>query len=242
MSRRVVLAMTVVVLCLVAGGVPAARRQLSVYLNGKLMNAQAIDRNGVVFVPLRAVAEALGASVRFESGAVYLDAAPVAPSQSREAGVQHNLPAPQQTPVTGTIRGVVTYYFNVNFGDRPDTGAEAVLFKDDAAPPYEVVVQDEYAVELVDEGRVLQTSSAQGASRYQVVRVTSADGNGNFVFEKVPPGKYVVVIESRHIESRHGKGPGVRGVLGRWGWVRATVQPDGTCPDNPSWRFIPTGY
>jgi hypothetical protein len=36
---------------------------------------------------------------------------------------------------SGTISGVITYFFNDNFGDRPDVGAKVYVFKEKVVPP-----------------------------------------------------------------------------------------------------------
>ncbi|HEX8348879.1 MAG TPA: hypothetical protein VF598_02885 [Hymenobacter sp.] len=37
----------------------------------------------------------------------------------------------QDTPNKYTVKGVVSYFFNANYGDKPDTGAKAYLLTDE---------------------------------------------------------------------------------------------------------------
>jgi hypothetical protein len=69
MSRKAILLIGSLLCVAVAGSVLAAAGRISVYVDGRPVQAQAIVRDGVTYLPVRAVAEALGVSVQYDSGA-----------------------------------------------------------------------------------------------------------------------------------------------------------------------------
>ena len=74
------------VLCLaLAGGVIATGRGVAVYVHGQPVAAQGIIQNGVTYLPVRAVAEALGVSVQWDpqARAVYVGERPTSASVGR---------------------------------------------------------------------------------------------------------------------------------------------------------------
>lgn len=74
MSRKASLLVGSLLWLVVAGSVLAAAGRISVYVDGRPVQAQAIVRDGVTYLPVRAVAEALGVSVQYDAGtrAVYI--------------------------------------------------------------------------------------------------------------------------------------------------------------------------
>jgi len=80
----------------------------------------------------------------------------------------------------GKVFGVITYYFNDNFGDKPDTGAE-IYFADSINVPVE---------------------HRENSFWYQLqlptdIVKTMADGSGNYSLN-LKPGTYYVLIKSKH--------------------------------------------
>ncbi len=76
MTRRAVLFVLVIVACLsFATGVLATTLRVAVYVDGRQVGADALLRNGRTYLPARAVAEALGCSVRWDAArkAVYVE-------------------------------------------------------------------------------------------------------------------------------------------------------------------------
>lgn len=77
MSRKALPLIGSLICLVVAGSVLAAAERISVYVDGRPVQAQAIVRDGVTYLPVRAVAEALGVSVQYDAGAraVYIQRA-----------------------------------------------------------------------------------------------------------------------------------------------------------------------
>ncbi|MFN3791957.1 carboxypeptidase-like regulatory domain-containing protein [Massilia sp.] len=121
------------------------------------------------------------------------------------------------TPVTipAKISGALVYYFNRNFGSKPDTGSTVLL----------VEQSEEFQPE--DDDFVLPSSSSivwkkKGAATSVDVPVkyaTAADGNGRYEFSAVSPGTYTLVMKSAH-----SKGMGMRNIMGKWYIVTLTVK------------------
>jgi hypothetical protein len=98
----------------------------------------------------------------------------------------------------GGIKGTLTYFFNENFGLKPDTGAEVFVAQDWFEIP------EQYIVGLYPEKITLGTlegSNYTPVASYPVVKTTRADGTGNYEFNDVPAGKYTLVFKSSHAKS-----------------------------------------
>jgi hypothetical protein len=98
MSRKTIGPLAVVVGLLVVGSMAVAVGRTMVYVDGRPLQAEAIVRNGVVYLPVRAVAEAIGLSVRWDkaSGALHLQSGALkgAGAPGRTAAVAPASPAP----------------------------------------------------------------------------------------------------------------------------------------------------
>lgn len=86
-------------------------------------------------------------------------------------------------PSVGQIRGTITFYFNDNFRTQPDVGSKVYL------------LQGDWSNCVISSDEQLYNSIVIYEKYY---RKTSVDGNGNFLFEDVPVGKYCVFIISSH--------------------------------------------
>jgi len=123
------------------------------------------------------------------------------------------------------ISGVVTYYFNENYGAKPDTGASVYIFPSGSYPEEEKLVQqylqiktkvllsspkdkkdlarqvsDELRVSTKEEGakyleKILKSVTVLKFGKATVKTV--ADGNGGFQ-KTVKPGTYQVLVVSNH--------------------------------------------
>lgn len=114
----------------------------------------------------------------------------VTPSATPEATAQ-------QVPTdagTGRIRGILTFFFNDNYGNRPDTGSGVWLIRGN--------------VEIPSTSFFLGLSDAVVVDKahYSSVAHTVADGNGSFDLVDVPVGDYTLVIQSNHTKGAHGLG------------------------------------
>ena len=119
----------------------------------------------------------------------------------------------EQSAMLGKVRGVVTYYFNDNYGDKGDIGSEVYLVAGDLQlpPPASEVSLSKSEVQIVyplskleqKENRAsLKNKSplpnAQKVTTMPVVDYTTVDANGAFQFEQVAPGRYTIVLRSSH--------------------------------------------
>jgi hypothetical protein len=86
----------------------------------------------------------------------------------------------------GDIRGTLTYFFNTDSGDRPDTGAEIALVsgKLEVPPSVDVIM--------------LASQITIGDKKLEAVKITTADGSGNYSIQDVPSGEYTLLLKSNH--------------------------------------------
>jgi hypothetical protein len=129
-----------------------------------------------------------------------------------------------KTPQKGELTGVVTYFFNENFGDKPDVGAEITIFPADGNPGFDYSVMEAYR-DVKYAMRIRGTFSAEAqqilgkyhisnardwqeldsrAAEMMLKAMTggnsiqlTADGNGAFK-RSLQPGSYFVMIRSKH--------------------------------------------
>jgi PEGA domain len=96
--------------------------------------------------------------------------------------------ATQQHAPTGVgrIKGTLTFYFNANYGARPDTGSGAWLVKG------RLEISSSAFFEGLDDLVIIDKA------HFQHVLHTIADGNGNFDLDEVPAGEYTLIIQSAH--------------------------------------------
>ena len=105
------------------------------------------------------------------------------------------------------IRGTLTYYFNSNYGSKPDTGSRVFLV---AAKGTANLIPSEYALfedasttkfgGSRDEIAIVDMGSDH-VIRVKTVARTIADGNGNFEIANVVPGDYTLILRSEHVKS-----------------------------------------
>lgn len=100
----------------------------------------------------------------------------------------------------GDLFGTVSYFFNENYGFKPDSGSEIWIWRSDQYPDFD-------ANQLIDFlfGRIQLTKDAERALASTLMRIqyakdtlkASADGNGAFQ-RKLSPGRYYVLVQSAH--------------------------------------------
>lgn len=83
----------------------------------------------------------------------------------------------------GTIQGTVTYKYNNYVGNRGDSGAIVILFPN----------MTSYNTKKYDNSRACLGMPGDYESG---IKVKKCDGNGNYVFDNVPVGKYYILIIS----------------------------------------------
>jgi hypothetical protein len=136
---------------------------------------------------------------------------------------------PNTSPPTGRVRGVVTYYFNRNYGARPDVGAEVWLLPGILRRP----PNDNYVMGTSDAITVAPPESPGGKrelTKISALRHSTVDGNGNFSWDGVPPGEYTVAIQSAHRDYTN-----QRDILHGWMWVKVKVEAGRTA--DTAWEF-----
>ena len=122
----------------------------------------------------------------------------------------------------GKISGVITYFFNDNFGDKPDVGSKIFIVPaDEVDTNYEKNVIEEkqnlvndqkklnehwdklkttYNISDVDQFIRLDEKTKDFIDVYKKsknIKEFAANGNGNF-FSTLPAGDYYVLVESSH--------------------------------------------
>lgn len=142
----------------------------------------------------------------------------------------------------GRIKGVVTYRFNANYGDKPDTGAKVFLIAgpvdfpaDSAAFFYKDSVHLLLAPELAELNSSIRahTKPPLLGKMFPLLDNTAVDANGTFSLDAVNPGSYTVIIQSSHSVGRDS-----RDLTGRIKCVSVEVV-DGRSID-ASWNFLPS--
>jgi hypothetical protein len=92
----------------------------------------------------------------------------------------------QEVP-NGRITGTLTYFFNYNYGNKPDVGAVVWLVRGFVDIPETAYFHGPENIMTV-----------AGPVQYEPIMRTVADGDGNFVLPDVRPGAYTVIAESAH--------------------------------------------
>lgn len=95
-----------------------------------------------------------------------------------EAPTQPQTEAPEQN---GTVKGCITYQYNEAIGTRGDVGADILLIPKD-----------------LPEGSLNRINAIAFTNLPDGCLHTEADGNGNYIFQNVPAGRYMLVIRSKN--------------------------------------------
>ena len=90
---------------------------------------------------------------------------------------------------TGHIRGTLTYYFNANYGSKPDVGSQIWLMTGQIEIP-----SSAYFVNFSDTSGGIKIDQ----NYYCPIAHTIADGNGVFNLDDVQSGDYTLIIQSDH--------------------------------------------
>ncbi len=168
--------------------------------------------------------------------------------QTGSAGVS----ATDQTLGRGKIKGVVTYYFNDNFGDKGDVGAQVFLVAGTIELPREeceiqlgndqVSIPNCFSLKEVKENRdaskkhLALPNPIRQTLLIPVVDHTTVDVNGSFQLDDITPGFYTLVIRSSHSKGTYFK---KRDELGRVVCLPITVKTEHAV--DASYKFPATG-
>jgi hypothetical protein len=107
-----------------------------------------------------------------------------APSPNANPAAQGIPPGNQVVAEPATVTGTITYYFNKNYGNKPDVGSKVFL------------LSGIHPNVIIDRNKDLHFAIT--IRKTNVVKETSVDGNGNFRIERVAPGQYTVLVISNH--------------------------------------------
>jgi hypothetical protein len=144
-------------------------------VNGRLVPTVVVRIDNRIYVSLEDLSSALNGAVTLKGDvviALFGADQPTPESAGKNSG--------------GGVRGTLTYFFNSNQGNLPDTGAEVALVPGRLDVPSGAVVL------------VLGPEITIGEKNVQAVKTTAADGSGNFSLEDLPPGEYTVLLKSNH--------------------------------------------
>ncbi|MBI2263324.1 hypothetical protein HYU72_01640 [Candidatus Berkelbacteria bacterium] len=135
-------------------------------------------------------------------------------------------PFPETVQKTGTIKGTLVYFFNRNYGDKPDSGSAIWLIKGEV----EEVPENYVFVGGISGIYYTTVSPGEKSFKIDVFKHTIADGNGNYEFRDVPEGTYTLVLESSHTNDSN-----QRDVYRKHMWLSKTVRAGETA--DGSWDF-----
>jgi hypothetical protein len=188
-----------------------------VFINGQALNASVIESNGTIYVPVDAVAKALGVEVTLKQEVFHIatplslsapaaTTAPVAPPPpppvaSKPTPWVQQLP-PLPPPTVAAIRGRLTWTQSIITTHPSDIGAQVWLLSAD-----EVTALAKSAGGTNEEPI---PASATGWPAKLNYPATTADTEGRFGFDNVAPGVYTLIMVSQHANGlaardRHGK-------------------------------------
>lgn len=92
-----------------------------------------------------------------------------------------------------TVFGNLSYYFNRNFGNKPDVGSKVFLLEANEQFSFQ---SSDFVLFIGD--KVIVTPDANGKKEYAILYSTASDGNGRFEFKGVKAGTYWLLAQSAH--------------------------------------------
>jgi len=105
---------------------------------------------------------------------------------------------------SGRIKGTLTYYFNDNYGNKPDTGSLVLLLANTVQiPAQDMFIDDASQTKFGGSNDEIAIIAAQTGvvTKYKTVQRTVADGNGNFEIDNIPNGEYTLILRSAHVKT-----------------------------------------
>lgn len=155
----------------------ASPQEPALVVNGTPVENAVKIIGGKTYIDINAVAKPLKISVQKTAGVVVLQ------TSGNTSAV-----------VNGTsIVGNLSYYFNRNYGNRPDVGSQIVLLEAVDEPLF-AATESVFVI-----GQELVVSKAKDeVKRYKILYSTAADGNGRFEFKGLDAKKYLLIAISQH--------------------------------------------
>lgn len=238
MKTQVVILMSLMALTTCHAASPPAT---TLVINQRVIDGQLLCVNGVHYVAVSDLARSLNGTVRRDGDRLALSIEPSAfppmirvsnkPSAIIVEGPRSALSSVSsqgqfaQATGKGTIRGTVIYYFNRNYGSKPDTGTGIWL----VGPKVEIP-EDRMFLGTTQEIILVNPKNDSQKVTIPVVRHTMADGNGNFELLDIPAGSYTIIMESEHTNGPRGEALRItqRDVLHRIEYRDIEVRPNQT--------------
>jgi len=126
-----------------------------------------------------------------------------------------------ETVKDGRVKGVVTYYFNQNFGDKADVGSNVLLISGTVEVPADclAIIQKD-TISIISD----KQCTYSGSSDIAILDQTVVDANGSFELDDITPGTYTVIIRSKHSVGDIRFVP--RDGIGRWEIISIEVKAD----------------
>jgi hypothetical protein len=165
-----------------------AQSSISVLINGQPIKGKVLEIDGKHFVAVEDLAQSLRGTIAYGDGQIALTLSQVSSVTTAQPPSSQLPSVTAQPPETGRVKGTLTYFFNFQFGNKPDTGSKVWLVKG--------------RVEIPADQNFVGTGTALGTSgnpeQYTATKYSVADENGNFDLLDVPPGEYTLIMQSAH--------------------------------------------
>ncbi len=177
----------------------APQASTSVLINGQPIKGKVLEIDGKHYVAVEDLAQSLRGIISYGDGQIaltlsQLSSMPAQPPLSQPPTVTAQPASSQPPPMaaqpleTGRIKGNLTYFFNVQTGNKPDIGSKVWLVKGQ--------------VEIPANQKFVGTSTALGTSgnseQYNAIKYSVTDDNGDFELIDIPPGQYTLIMQSAH--------------------------------------------
>jgi hypothetical protein len=155
-------------------------------VNGKPVQTSLVQIDNRLYVALDDLASSLDGSLTTKATSIDL----TVPASNNN----QNISSSDAASGTGTVKGVFTYYFNANYGSRPDVGAKVWIVK-------------EGGIRIAETDTIIPTSSKiifykdNQQTTLSVIAWGVADGAGSVTLPNIPTGVYTVVMQSDHAKA-----------------------------------------
>jgi hypothetical protein len=165
-------------------------------VNGKPVQTSLVQIDNRLYVALDDLASSLDGSLTTKATSINL----TVPISNNNQNTSSDAPSG-----AGTVKGVFTYYFNANYGSRPDVGAKVWIVKGGG-----INIPDQTGVMPLSSEIILMGEDNQRTTQSIVARAV-ADGTGSVTLPNIPTGVYTVVMQSNHA-----KAVNTRDILGQF--------------------------
>ncbi|MEJ7848369.1 MAG: hypothetical protein WKF92_09795 [Pyrinomonadaceae bacterium] len=153
------------------GSYGQSNREPALVVNGIPIEGGVKTIDGKVYVDISATAKALNITIRKSPSVLILESA------TKQGGSAEG---------TGSLVGNLSYYFNKNYGNKPDVGSK--VFVIDGSSAFNPTKEQMF----ISVGDKLVLSIDKVFTNFPILFRTSADDNGRFEIKGVPPGKYIM--------------------------------------------------